>query len=323
MESEADNSATASLGVTVARHSPQSACRQAVTGLDQRYSVIYVDAGSGSCRINGFTMHLEPGELIWLVPGFIWEPIRLAGASYWHLSFGGTALVDAITADAGLGPLLPAGMLSACGEENFARRKFRFAPNDGMLWGLRLERLAHELAQPRLGSAAAASAILQLLVIDVARVAQRTLAATSSERSPLVESAAAFIEKKFTAPISLADVSRAVGRSPSYLTELVRRETGQTVLQWIIARRMDEACVLLLSTELCVKDICTRIGYDDPGHFIRQFRRARGHTPQSWRELQRGARALRARRTLPPKICPVPLAFVNAASGRDDSRIVA
>ena len=323
MDSGDVNLAKVPPGVTVARHSPHSACRSTVAGLDPRFSVIYVDAGCGSCRVNGATVHLAPGELIWLPPGFVWEPIRLADAGYWHLSCSPEALAGAMAAAAGLERLFPSGMLSAGRETSVSWRKFRFAPNDGMLWGLRLERLAHELAHPRLGGAVAASAILQLLLIDVARVAQKALAATSSERSPLVESAAAFIEKKFTAPISLADVSRAVGRSPSYLTELVRRETGQTVLQWIIARRMDEACVLLLSTELCVKDICTKIGYDDPGHFIRQFRRARGYTPQSWRDLQRGAPALRARRTLPPKICPVPPAFVHAVAGAEESRIVA
>jgi AraC family transcriptional activator of pobA len=35
--------------------------------------------------------------------------------------------------------------------------------------------------------------------------------------------------------------------------------------------------------------IAERIGYADPTHFIRLFRRAHGCTPAAWRARQRGA----------------------------------
>jgi len=44
--------------------------------------------------------------------------------------------------------------------------------------------------------------------------------------------------------------------SLAYLTDLVRRETGKTVLSWIVERRMTEARRLLLETGQSVRADC-------------------------------------------------------------------
>ena len=87
--------------------------------------------------------------------------------------------------------------------------------------------------------------------------------------------------------ISLSDVAKAVGYSPAYLTDLVRRETGQTVNQWISEYRLTRASCLLLETDQTVSQIAETVGYQHIGYFFRQFRRHYGTTPQSWRESQR------------------------------------
>jgi AraC-like DNA-binding protein len=101
---------------------------------------------------------------------------------------------------------------------------------------------------------------------------------------PLVEAAFEVIEAKFARPISLSDVARAVRRSPAYLTTVVREQTGQTVVEWLVERRMAEARRLLQETDESVARIADRVGYSDATHFIRLFRRAHGTTPQAWRK---------------------------------------
>ncbi len=97
-----------------------------------------------------------------------------------------------------------------------------------------------------------------------------------------------FIESNYHQQISLCDVALAVGYSSAYLTDLVRRHTGQTVNHWIIQRRMVAACALLLGTNQTVNQIAECIGYQHQGHFFRQFRQYYGTTPQVWRKAQRG-----------------------------------
>ena len=93
-----------------------------------------------------------------------------------------------------------------------------------------------------------------------------------------------FIEENYHQQISLRDVAQAVGYSPAYLTDLVRRQTGQSVCRWIIKRRMAEARRLLLVTSQSVQAIAEAVGYFDTSYFIRQFRQLNGIPPQAWRK---------------------------------------
>lgn len=97
-----------------------------------------------------------------------------------------------------------------------------------------------------------------------------------------------FIEANYNQPIALKDVAQAVGYSPAYLTNLIRRQTGQTVQRWIIERRMAAARSLLLETDQVVKEIAAQVGYYHVVHFFRQFRKIHGTTPQAWRSANRG-----------------------------------
>lgn len=96
-----------------------------------------------------------------------------------------------------------------------------------------------------------------------------------------------FIEANYQRSITLDDVAQAVGYSPAYLTNLTRRQTGQTVQRWIIERRMVAARSLLLETDQLVEQIAIEVGYQSVVHFFRQFRQFHGTTPQAWRSSHR------------------------------------
>ena len=95
-----------------------------------------------------------------------------------------------------------------------------------------------------------------------------------------------FIEANYHQSISLSDVAEAVGYSAAYLTDLVKRRTGQTVNRWIIKRRMAAAEALLLDTNQSMEEIAEEVGYLNPGHFFRQFRQHHRTTPHVWRKAQ-------------------------------------
>ncbi len=105
--------------------------------------------------------------------------------------------------------------------------------------------------------------------------------------SPQLSQVFDFIEANYHQPISLDDVALAVGYSAAYLTDLVRRQTGQPLHQWIIKRRMAAACSLLQETDQSIEQIAEAVGYRYTGCFFRQFRQSFGTTPQVWRNAQR------------------------------------
>ncbi|GAB1544684.1 hypothetical protein NUACC21_73600 [Scytonema sp. NUACC21] len=96
-----------------------------------------------------------------------------------------------------------------------------------------------------------------------------------------------FIKANYHRPISLSDVAQAVGYSPAYLTDLMRRQTGQTIQRWIIEHRMAAARSLLLETDQMMEQIAAQVGYNNVVHFFRQFRQIHGTTPQAWRITHR------------------------------------
>lgn len=96
-----------------------------------------------------------------------------------------------------------------------------------------------------------------------------------------------FIEVNYNQPIALRDVAQAVGYSAAYLTDLVHRHTGKTVNDWIVEHRMVAAQTLLLETDQCVNQIAEAVGYQNEGHFFRQFRQYHNTTPRAWRKMQR------------------------------------
>jgi AraC-like DNA-binding protein len=99
----------------------------------------------------------------------------------------------------------------------------------------------------------------------------------------LVADALRFIERHCLKPLSLAEVAAHLQRTPSHVATLVKKATGQTVLGWITMHRMAEARRRLRHSDEQVEIIAERVGYADPTHFIRVFRRHHGLTPAAWR----------------------------------------
>lgn len=120
---------------------------------------------------------------------------------------------------------------------------------------------------------------------------ETTILATNDQwtfpTDPPLDQVFRFIEANYNQSITLSDVAQAVGYSPAYLTNLTRRQTGQTVQRWIIERRMTAARLLLLETDQIVEQIAAQVGYHHAVHFFRQFRQFHGTTPNAWRTANR------------------------------------
>ncbi len=123
-------------------------------------------------------------------------------------------------------------------------------------------------------------------IFDTVSLTMLPLQKCSAQHRSLFTKVFQFIEANYRNPIGLKEVAKEVNLSPAYLTDLVKRETGKTVLKWIIARRMAEARCLLIESDRSVTEIAQTLGYENPGHFIRLFYRSNKKTPKAWRICQ-------------------------------------
>ena len=70
----------------------------------------------------------------------------------------------------------------------------------------------------------------------------------------------------------------------NHLNAMVRKATGQTTTQHIVARRIAEAKVLLRHTDWTIADISACLGFNYPNHFNEFFKRNTGTTPLGYRK---------------------------------------
>lgn len=115
----------------------------------------------------------------------------------------------------------------------------------------------------------------------------RPAAAPTTSYSLPVEQTLAYIADHLGAPLQVRDVASGLGYSPTYLTDLVRKETGKNIQQWIIHERLSRGAGLLRDTKWTVEAIASTLGYTDPAYFSRQFRQHYGMTPLEWRAHRR------------------------------------
>jgi AraC family transcriptional activator of pobA len=127
--------------------------------------------------------------------------------------------------------------------------------------------------------------LLTLVLAEIAEAASAT-SMQSAGGSSVVARALRVIERRCLGPLGLAEVARAVDRSPAYVTTALTRATGRSAVQWIVSARMAEARRLLLHSDASIDTIAGRVGYADATHFIRMLRREHGVTPAAWRSAQ-------------------------------------
>ncbi|HEY3609010.1 MAG TPA: AraC family transcriptional regulator [Pseudonocardiaceae bacterium] len=161
--------------------------------------------------------------------------------------------------------------------------RLRVPPVRQPVWTAMIAAIETELADRTPGYRQAALAYLTLLLVDVARLATDVVGDLRRSDEPLLAEVFEVIEQRFTESLSLCDVAASVGVTPGYLTTLVRRRTGRTVVDWIIERRMVQARGLLAETDLPVSEVARRVGIPDAGYFARVFRHSNGVPPRAWR----------------------------------------
>ncbi len=84
-------------------------------------------------------------------------------------------------------------------------------------------------------------------------------------------------------PFTVAKIAAAARVTPNHFSMLFHRHTGETFQEFLTARRIVHAKLLLRDLSLNVADIAQRAGFADAGYFARRFREQTGMTPSQWR----------------------------------------
>ena len=93
----------------------------------------------------------------------------------------------------------------------------------------------------------------------------------------------AFIEENLHSSIGARDLSAVAQRSPAHFSRSFRQVFGEPPHAYVIKRRLERACHLMVTTSESLSQIALSVGFSDQSHLCRLFQRAFGQSPSIWR----------------------------------------
>lgn len=106
----------------------------------------------------------------------------------------------------------------------------------------------------------------------------------SGKSSNVIERIRQVIEQRFADNLTVADIAESVYLSPTYVSLLYKQETGETVYEYLTKVRIEKAKELLCDPTVKFYEVCYAVGYSDPSHFSKLFKKVTGFTPSAYRE---------------------------------------
>ncbi|ASA20711.1 response regulator transcription factor [Paenibacillus donghaensis] len=109
----------------------------------------------------------------------------------------------------------------------------------------------------------------------------------SSKASEVIEKIRSLIEARYEQNLTVADIAEGVYLSPTYVRLLFKQETGETLFEYLTRVRIEKAKSMLRDPQNKLYEICYAVGYSDPSHFSKLFKKITGSTPSVYRELHK------------------------------------
>jgi transcriptional regulator GlxA family with amidase domain len=92
-----------------------------------------------------------------------------------------------------------------------------------------------------------------------------------------------FIEENLGAKLALRHLANCAALSESHFSRAFKQSAGYSPHAYVIARRVERAKLMMISTRERLADIALACGFADQSHLTRSFRRIVGMSPGPWR----------------------------------------
>ncbi|MEW6662415.1 MAG: helix-turn-helix domain-containing protein [Bacillota bacterium] len=103
----------------------------------------------------------------------------------------------------------------------------------------------------------------------------------------IIQQVKSFLALNYHREVMLAEVAQEVFLSPSYLSRLFKKTTGESLTGYLTGVRLNKAVRLLTETDKPVEEIAKQTGFATPNYFCAVFK-ARYHlTPLAYRNLHK------------------------------------
>ena len=130
-------------------------------------------------------------------------------------------------------------------------------------------------------------AYLEILIIRLMRSTELSVLTAPSLSSGNRQCAAVkrYIDLHFKEALTLEHLAEEAHMNKYYLSHTFKREYGDSPINYMISRRINESKYLLAETDLSMSQIAQLLGFSSPSYFSQVFRRTHSVSPLEYRQF--------------------------------------
>lgn len=247
------------------------------------WEMVYVDKGSVAVRRDTEEKILQQGQVIFHRPNEFHSIRSLDSApNFFVISFVSSSLAMSFF-EQYCAPLerMHKNFLASIIQE--AEITYEIPKNDPGLRKLRRR------PDAPLGGEQLIKGYLEQLLIFLMRSAAKKDAVPSSpqytvQEQPLVAALKNYLAERCEENVRIEEICRAFGYSKSFLSQLFKTHTGESLSSYAMRKKMERAKELLRSNQMNISQISVRLSFENPQYFARAFKRECGMTPSEFRK---------------------------------------
>ena len=100
----------------------------------------------------------------------------------------------------------------------------------------------------------------------------------------LVEKIKGYLSQNLDKTLKTKDIAERFNYSNSYVLNTFKKQTGYSLIQFFNLKKTQKACEYLKFTDLSIKEISFKLGFQDPFYFTRLFKKNIGCSPLAYRK---------------------------------------
>lgn len=235
------------------------------------HQIIYTVRGEGVLRFDGQEHIIKPGIGYYLPPNVpheyyteqdIWE-------NHW-IVFDGKGINDVL------------GLI------RFENAKV-FKISDMSVLEALFKKMLYLLKSDSFYSGYQCSGLLYQFLLELNRYVNLQTTAQDTNKLAQLGPVIEYIDENYGSDITLQDLAKIINLSPQYLCRLFKECYDLRPFEYLARKRIQQAKNLLISSDMSVNEISSRVGYNDCSYFCAVFKRHEMLSPVEFRSFHKKA----------------------------------
>lgn len=102
-----------------------------------------------------------------------------------------------------------------------------------------------------------------------------------------ISSSIKFMKENLDHSYSIHELASKLNYSVSHYSDLFKKKTGCSPIHYFNQLKIQKSCQFLYFTDLNIKEICVKTGFEDPYYFSRMFKKLMGLSPSKYRSTHK------------------------------------